>query len=65
MFIYLTHYQLIRLVEKAFGEQHPWPTLFMSLLFGVAAAHVYSWLDRRVMQSRLMTRTMRREPSLG
>lgn len=65
MFIYLTHYQVIVLVEKAFGAPRPWLALLVSLLVGVATLHVYAWFDRQVMQSRLMTWTMRREPSAG
>lgn len=63
MFIYLTHFQVIVLVNKTFGAPRPWLALLLSLLVGVAASHVYAWIDRKVMQSRLMAWTMRREPS--
>ena len=65
MFIYLTHFQVIRLMGKAFGEPHPWPSLVLAILFGVASMRVYASIDRKIMQSRLLTWTMRREPSAG
>lgn len=65
MLIYLTHYQVISVVNKVFGEPHPWLSLTLSVPVGVVSAHVYAWVDRKVMQSRLLTRTLRREASAG
>lgn len=63
MFIYLTHFQVISLVNKVFGEPRPWLTLVLSIVVGVAASHVYARIDRKIMQSRLFTRTMLRAPA--
>lgn len=65
MFIYLTHYQVISLIKKVFGEPHPWLTLILSIMVGVAASHVYTWIDRKVMQSWPTTWTFRRATSAG
>jgi len=65
MFLYLTHFQVISLVHKLFGRDIPWLSLGLSIIVGVTGAHVYAWLDRKVRQSRLMTRTWRRGASAG
>jgi acyl-CoA synthetase (AMP-forming)/AMP-acid ligase II len=50
MFIYLSHYQIISLVQKAFGEPQPWVALILSILVGVIGAHLYAWSERKVLQ---------------
>ncbi|MBL9050571.1 MAG: AMP-binding protein [Tabrizicola sp.] len=50
MFIYLTHYPVISLVNKAFGKPMPWVTFFVSILAGIASARVYTWLERKILQ---------------
>lgn len=50
MFIYLTHYPVLSLVEKAFGHPVPWVSFFVSILAGVASARVYAWLVRTILQ---------------
>jgi peptidoglycan/LPS O-acetylase OafA/YrhL len=51
MFIYLSHYQVISLVDKAFGEPRPWLTLILSIIVGVGGAHFYAWLERKVLNA--------------
>jgi acyl-CoA synthetase (AMP-forming)/AMP-acid ligase II len=51
MFIYLSHYQIISLVQKAFGAPRPWVALFLSIIVGVIGAHFYAWLERKVLQA--------------
>lgn len=53
MFIYLTHYQMISLVKKVSGEHMPWVSLILSIIGGVIGAHVYSWGERKFLQSRV------------
>ena len=65
MFLYLTHYQVISLIDKIFGEPRPWLSLILSIIIGVVAAHIYARIDRKVMQSWQSIRTLRREPSAG
>lgn len=65
MFMYLTHYQVISFVDKVFGEPRPWLSLIFSIIVGVASAHIYARIDRKVMQSWLSIRSLRREPSAG
>lgn len=65
MFLYLTHYQVISLVNKVFGEPRPWLSLILSIIIGVVASHIYARIDRKIMQSWLSIRTMRREASAG
>ena len=65
MLIYLTHSQVISLVNKVFGAPIPWLSLGLSVVLGVVGAHLYAWFDRKVMQSALLTRTLRREASAG
>jgi non-ribosomal peptide synthetase component E (peptide arylation enzyme) len=50
MFIYLSHYQIIRIVEVAFGEQKPWVALVLSVITGIIGAHVYVWIERKFLQ---------------
>ncbi len=52
MFIYLSHYQMISLVKKVFGENIPWLSLVGSIIVGVAVAHLYSWCERKFVQAR-------------
>jgi acyl-CoA synthetase (AMP-forming)/AMP-acid ligase II len=51
MFIYLTHYPVISLVQNAFGKPIPWLIFFVSILAGVAAARVYLWLERWILKA--------------
>ncbi len=51
MFIYLSHYQVLSLVGKAFGEPRPWITLVLSIIVGIGGAHFYSWLERTVVKA--------------
>lgn len=57
MFIYLSHYQMISLVEKAFGEPRPWLALCLSILVGIAGAHVYALGERKILRSVVAGRT--------
>jgi acyl-CoA synthetase (AMP-forming)/AMP-acid ligase II len=50
MFIYLSHYPVLSLVEKAFGHPVPWVSFFVSILAGIASARVYIWLERKILQ---------------
>ena len=52
MFMYLTHYQMISLVNKLFGEPHPWLALLLSIITGIIGAHLYAWAERIVMKPR-------------
>ena len=52
MFMYLTHYQMISLVDKVFGEHHPWLALLLSILVGIAGAHLYAWAEKIVLKPR-------------
>ena len=52
MFVYLSHYQVISFVQKVFGGPQPWISLTLSVLFGIAGAHFYVWLERMVLQRR-------------
>ena len=65
MFLYLTHYQVLSLVSKVFGEPRPWLSLILSIIIGVVSSHIYARIDRKVMQSWQSIRTPRREPSDG
>lgn len=65
MFMYLTHYQVISLVNKVFGEPRPWLTLILSIIIGVVSSHIYARIDRKIMQSWLSIRTLRHETSAG
>ena len=50
MFIYLSHSQIMALVQKAFGEHHPWLELGLSLFIGIGIARFYIGLERRILQ---------------
>lgn len=50
MFIYLSHYQIISLVEKVFGHPLPWLALILSIHVGTGVAHFYIWAERKVLQ---------------
>lgn len=52
MFMYLTHYQMISLVNKVFGHHMPWLALFLSIIVGIIGAHVYAWAERLVLKPR-------------
>lgn len=49
MFIYLSHYQILSLVEKVFGAPQPWLALILSIIVGIGCGHFYSWLERTVV----------------
>lgn len=55
MFMYLTHYQMISLVDKVFGQHMPWLALGLSILTGVAGAHLYAWAEKIVLKPRRQT----------
>jgi acyl-CoA synthetase (AMP-forming)/AMP-acid ligase II len=50
LFIYLIHYQMISVDQKLFDEIHPWADLVAAVVIGVAAAHSYNWVSRKVVQ---------------
>lgn len=50
MFIYLTHYPMISVVNKVFGHTVPWLTFFASIVAGIVSARVYIWLERKLLQ---------------
>jgi acyl-CoA synthetase (AMP-forming)/AMP-acid ligase II len=52
MFMYLTHYQIITLVNKFFGQHMPWLALGLSICTGIIGAHVYAAVERFVMKPR-------------
>ncbi|KAF0114131.1 MAG: AMP-dependent synthetase and ligase [Rhodobacteraceae bacterium] len=52
MFIYLTHYQMISLVDKLFGHHMPWLALILSIITGIIGAHIYAWAERFVLKPR-------------
>jgi hypothetical protein len=52
MFIYLTHYQMISLVDKVFGQHMPWLALILSIITGIIGAHIYAWAERFVLKPR-------------
>ena len=49
MFIYLCHYEVLSVVNKVFGNPHPWVSLILSILVGVVGGHVYSWMERTAL----------------
>ncbi|MCB1330821.1 MAG: AMP-binding protein [Maritimibacter sp.] len=51
MFIYLSHYQMMSVVQKIFGRGKPWMTLVLSILVGIALTHAYTWVSRRLMRT--------------
>lgn len=56
MFIYLSHYQMISIVTKVFGENMPWVSLISSIIVGVALTHIYAWSERKFIQSGILAR---------
>lgn len=50
MFIYLSHYEVLSLVNKVFGAPHAWVSLILSIIVGVTGAHVYGWMERTAMR---------------
>ena len=52
MFMYLTHYQMISLVDKIFGQHMPWLALLLSILTGIVGAHLYAWAERTFLKPR-------------
>ncbi|MDR7092757.1 AMP-binding protein [Hydrogenophaga laconesensis] len=52
MFIYLSHSQMISIVEKVFGHPRPWLELISATIVGIALAHGYAWCERRFAQLR-------------
>jgi acyl-coenzyme A synthetase/AMP-(fatty) acid ligase/acyl carrier protein len=50
MFIYLSHYEVLSLINKVFGKPHAWLSLLLSIIVGVIGAHVYGWLERTTLQ---------------
>lgn len=56
MFIYLSHFQIIIIVRKLFGENEPWVALFSSIVVGVVLAHTYAWSERKFIKARVLGR---------
>ncbi|WP_324752471.1 AMP-binding protein [Roseovarius sp. Pro17] len=56
MFIYLSHYEMIIIVTKVFGENKPWVSLISAVIVGVALTHMYAFCERRFIQSRKLAR---------
>lgn len=54
MFIYLSHFQMISIINKLFGESQPWVALISSIIVGVALAHVYTWCNRKFIRLRTL-----------
>jgi acyl-CoA synthetase (AMP-forming)/AMP-acid ligase II/peptidoglycan/LPS O-acetylase OafA/YrhL len=52
MFMYLTHYQMISLVDKIFGQHMPWLALILSIITGIIGAHLYAWAEKIVLKPR-------------
>jgi non-ribosomal peptide synthetase component E (peptide arylation enzyme)/peptidoglycan/LPS O-acetylase OafA/YrhL len=52
MFIYLSHYQIIVIVEKVFGEHKPWLELVLATCVGIALTHFYAWSERSLLRSK-------------
>lgn len=50
LFIYLFHYQMISVDIKLFGVAHPWAELFLSIVVGIVAAHIYTWGERKFIR---------------
>jgi acyl-CoA synthetase (AMP-forming)/AMP-acid ligase II len=53
MFIYLGHFQVIRLVTKSFGRQEPWVALFVAVVAGIVFAYLYGYAQRLLGQTRI------------
>jgi acyl-CoA synthetase (AMP-forming)/AMP-acid ligase II len=54
MFIYLSHYQIIVLMGKVFGEQKPWAELLLSIAVGIGITHTYAWAERNFFRSKFL-----------
>lgn len=52
MFMYLTHYQMISLVDKIFGEHRPWLALILSIIVAIIFARLYASAEKIVLQPR-------------
>lgn len=52
MFIYLSHYQMMSVVLKVFGQARPWLSLVSATIAGIVLAHGYAWCERRFVQLR-------------
>lgn len=52
MFIYLSHSQMISIVEKIYGHNRPWISLISAIVVGTALTHAYSWCERRFARLR-------------
>ena len=52
MFIYLCHETTIQIVNKSFGEPHPWISLILSVVIGITGMQIYSFLERRFLEAR-------------
>lgn len=50
MFVYLSHFQIISLVEKSFGKPHPWLELTLSIFVGIGVARFYIGLERKILR---------------
>jgi hypothetical protein len=48
MFIYLSHYMVLSLVTKIFGEKMPWIGFEIAPIVGIIFAHVYDSGDTKV-----------------
>jgi acyl-CoA synthetase (AMP-forming)/AMP-acid ligase II len=49
MFIYLSHYEMLSVVNKVFGKPLPWVSLILSIIVGVVGGHVYNWMERTAL----------------
>lgn len=56
MFIYLSHYQMISVMLKVFGQARPWLSLISATLVGIVLAHAYAWCERQFVQMRNLMR---------
>ncbi|WP_157694144.1 AMP-binding protein [Hydrogenophaga crassostreae] len=50
MFIYLSHYQVIVIVGKVFGEHKPWLELILAVGVGIFLTRFYAWSERRLLR---------------
>ncbi|NIZ13093.1 hypothetical protein, partial [Phaeobacter sp. HF9A] len=57
MFIYLSHYQMISIVTKLFGEPRPWIALTTSIIVGVMITRLYGFCARKFTQAFDRSRT--------
>ena len=56
MFIYLSHYEMIIIVAKIFGENKPWVSLILAVLVGIALSHIYAWSERKIKRTMTLYR---------